>query len=195
MGISIPDEFRPDLAMVGEWQVTSEHVIETDEEKRTEAIALGVRKREVEDAEETTQLTKKRWGPAYRNDPFDEDNGDLDVLLSNATSKGKEASRGSAVKEEVKVEFNVSGTVNSGQAVPTQAAGTTGYVTIKHADRAMPPQAAGTVEFAAIKQESHEEHDMPRDIPPIEAIGKQEGDLGSTGIVFKKRKAKNIRQK
>lgn len=52
MGVSIPEEFRPDMAMAGEWQVTSERIIEPEGEKKPDALALGVRKRAVEEEEE-----------------------------------------------------------------------------------------------------------------------------------------------
>lgn len=92
MGVSIPDEFRPEMAMAGEWQVTSERIIETEDgEKKPDALALGVRKRVLDEEElEAAQVKKRRWGSTYKTYPAEEDNSDLDALLGNVTRKGKE---------------------------------------------------------------------------------------------------------
>jgi hypothetical protein len=66
LGVSIPDGYRPDMAMAGEWQVTAERIIEPDGEKKTDALALGVRKRVVEEDEGEVEVKKRRWGSTYK---------------------------------------------------------------------------------------------------------------------------------
>lgn len=108
MGIEMPSEVRPEMAMAGQWTVTSTKVIEApkegedDEEQKIEARASGVRKREVTEEEQAVEeaiqgLFKKpkRWGRDTKTIPADED-AELDALLSGGPLVKKEA----ATKEE-----------------------------------------------------------------------------------------------
>jgi hypothetical protein len=165
MGVSIPDDFRPDMAMAGEWRVTAERIVEADGEKKPDAIALGVRKRTVEDEEDAVEAKKLRWGSKFKTHPAEEDTGDLDALLANATRKDTVPAVKIDLKEEVK------------QEVKEEAEGD--------------DQNLGGVK----REPSDGETKISEVIPPSDAI-KSEGDKQSTpGVVFKKRKAKNIRQK
>ncbi|KAE8453673.1 hypothetical protein EG329_009184 [Mollisiaceae sp. DMI_Dod_QoI] len=178
MGVSIPDEFRPDMALASEWEVVSERIIEDgdgDGEKKPDAIALGVRKRQVEEEEEEAfEAKKKRWGSAYRTHPVDEDEGDLDALLSNVTRKGKEPAIKSEActefKQEVKTKTKTEGSPN---------------VDIGLSAEAQPP--------AKIKREDSEGNNVVAALSPD--VNQEGEEPVATGIVFKKRKAKNIRQK
>jgi hypothetical protein len=165
MGVSIPDEFRPDMAMAGEWQVTSERVVEENGEKKPDAVALGVRKRAVEDEEEEAEAKKLRWGSRYKTHPVEEDNADLDALLSNVTRK-----------EEIPAVKPEAGIVKE---------------EIKQETKAEAPQPEGVK-----KEPSEEEGKISEVIPPSDVAIKAEGEeQAAPGVVFKKRKAKNIRQK
>jgi hypothetical protein len=165
MGVSIPDEFRPDMAMAGEWQVTSERVVEENGEKKPDAVALGVRKRAVEDEEEEAEAKKLTWGSRYKTHPVEEDNADLDALLSNVTRKEEAPavkSEAEIVKQEVKEEVK--------EEVPQ-------------------PKGVKT-------EPSEEEGKISEVVPPSDIAVKAEGEVqAAPGVVFKKRKAKNIRQK
>ena len=175
MGIAIPDEFRPDMAMAGEWQVTSERVIMPEGEKRPDAMALGVRKREPgEEDEEEVAVKKSRWGSAYRSHPTEEDDGDLNALLSNITRKGNALTPKFETKEDIKQEF-------------TDEPGVTELSRKVEADEDEKP---------AIKREPADGQDPI--LPTFQASDdtvKEEGGETAPGIVFKKRKAKNIRQR
>ena len=94
--------------MPGEWQVTSERIIDPENtEKKPEALALGVRKRVVDEEEaELNEAKKRRWGSTYRTHPTEDRDDDLDALLSNATRKGKEPATKVEVKEENKQEIS-----------------------------------------------------------------------------------------
>jgi hypothetical protein len=173
MGIAIPDEFRPDMAMAGEWQATSERIIEPEGERKPEAIALGVRKREPGDEdEEEVAVKKSRWGSAYRSHPAEEDDGELEALLSNITRKGNALPPQNEAKEDIKTEIKEeSGT--------SEVSGKLGTV---------------EAEKLAIKREpSDGEEPIPATIQILDEIVKEEE--AAPGIVFKKRKAKNIRQR
>ncbi|RDL41808.1 Uncharacterized protein BP5553_01787 [Venustampulla echinocandica] len=189
LGVSIPDEFRPEMAMAGEWQVTSERVIVPDGERGPDAIALGVRKRTVEEEEEDAAETKRRrWGSAYRTHPAAEDNSDLDVLLSNATRKGAgpttktevEKDANSEIKEEAKLE------IDSEIKAEVKLEPENGE---RASDDIQGP--------ASIKKEPSDGTLHLETAPPLsDATVKQEPQTQvAPEIVFKKRKAKNIRQK
>ncbi|KAG0649631.1 WW domain-containing-binding 4 [Hyphodiscus hymeniophilus] len=105
MGVAIPDEFRPDMAMAGEWEVTSERIVEEHGKRKPDAMALGVRKRVPDEAEaEEIESKKRKWGSTYRSHPAEEDDGELDSLLNNVTRKGKVSSVETEIKGEVKEE-------------------------------------------------------------------------------------------
>ncbi|KAL5093226.1 hypothetical protein Trisim1_011031 [Trichoderma cf. simile WF8] len=176
LGVAIPTDFRPEMAIPGEWTVTKTTVIEekdeADAETKTEAKATGVRKREEteeqkEEEEAMRGLFKKprRWGRDSKTMPDDEDE-DLDALLSTTMPLKTEAAENkSAVRKEEVAEDDQS----SEARIPKEE-----NVSIK-AD-------PGTTE-PSIKREPV--------IKPEEA----EEPSGITPVVFKKRKPKGIRSK
>lgn len=111
LGVAIPSDFRPEMAMPGEWTVTKTTVVEekrdANGETKIEAKAIGVRKREEteeqkEEEEAMRGLFKKprRWGRDSKTMPDDEDE-DLDALLSTAVPlKAEAAEEKDAVKKE-----------------------------------------------------------------------------------------------
>lgn len=171
LGVSVPDEFRSDLAMAGEWQVTSERVLDDGSgETKPDALALGVRKREAEDEdEEAKEAKKRRWGTAIRTYPTENNDDDLDALLSHG-SKGKgpdvkpETNNGINIKIEKKSEEDVEPLANSKRE-----------------------------EEPFVKPETQE--DVKIDIKQIPEATEQNSEPAASGVVFKKRKAKNIRQR
>lgn len=176
MGVSIPDEFRPDMAMAGEWQVTEQRIIGEDE-KPLDAKASGVRKRAVEEDEDEVEAKKRRWGSAHRSHPTEDDDADLDALLGNVTGKGKILVPKLEVKDEVKVETKDEPDLLN---APEQVAS---------------GSLDGTAEEKiAIKRESSDDLPLETGVPS-ETIVKEEVELKEPEVVFKKRKAKNIRQR
>ena len=179
MGISIPDGFRPDLAMAGEWQVTSERVIEPEGEKKPAALALGVRKRPVEQDEEgegEIEAKKRRWGSTYKTHPTQAEDDDLDALLSNVTRKDKAPvikAEGDDSKEVIKMEPETSDVTD-------------------HVTAELPVVEE---ELGIKKEPSDSEVPLPATLPPFGDVVKEEDEQSAPGVVFKKRKAKNIRQK
>jgi hypothetical protein len=182
MGVSIPDEFRPDMAMAGEWQVTAEHMLEQDGEegKKPDALALGVRKRTVDEEEEgAIEAKKRRWGTAIRTHPAEEDDGDLDALLSTAMGKGKGPATKMEVKEEVKQEIKEE---PGARTLPSV--------------EAAPPSDDVQKPTGVKREPSDGDTTLNPPVPPLDVKVKQEGEeLSMSGVIFKKRKAKNIRQK
>lgn len=192
LGVSIPQEFRGDLAMVGEWAVTSTTVVE-DKPKEgylgSEARARGVHKRERTEEEKEEEdavrgLFKKprRWGRDSKT-VGGEASEDLDALLSGGlVVKKDDDDDADAVKKEAGAEATAEG--ESGEA--------------------------GVDDVPSVKKEpSHEEDPIPADIPAgpvgpdkadLPLVKAEERDEALAGVeapvvAFKKRKPKNIRQK
>ncbi|KAG8165151.1 hypothetical protein KVR01_005426 [Diaporthe batatas] len=91
LGVSLPDEFRKDLAMAGDWQVTSTTIVtETSADASNPgASARGVHKRErtdedIEEDKAIRGLFKKprSWGRDSRTAAGDGGSADLEALLS-----------------------------------------------------------------------------------------------------------------
>ncbi|KAI5859250.1 hypothetical protein GGS23DRAFT_326743 [Durotheca rogersii] len=181
MGIDVPTELRGEMAMAGEWTVTNTRVIDDAPKPDTpgaapgnvDAIAIGSRKRpkkEDDDEEEENtirSLSKKsrRWGRG-ENDAADED-AELDTLLSTTIPKS------------FKVEEQHRDT-DSGDGLPGPERDYTPSIKLEHKDDgqalAIIPPASSDAAESLPKQEAHVENETPT-------------------IVFKKRKAKNIRQR
>ncbi|CEJ80157.1 hypothetical protein VHEMI00360 [[Torrubiella] hemipterigena] len=113
MGIEMPSELRPEMAMAGQWTVTSTKIIEAptksedgDDPTKVEGRANGVRKREVteeekeeEDAMRGLFKKPKKWGRDTKTMPADEDK-ELDALLNGALLVKKEPIDANIVKKE-----------------------------------------------------------------------------------------------
>lgn len=197
MGVAIPDEFRGDMAMAGEWQVTAERVIDQDEEKNPDAIGFGVRKRaalDEEEEEEAKEAKRRRWGNAHKTHPVDDDDADLDALLSKSISKGKNVT----VKGEDDADLDalMSKSISKGK-----------NATIKgedDADPAFKDDDATKLELEdakipSIKLEPSDGDMQVSDsgLPQMHAeadVKQDEGDI-TGGVVFKKRKPKALRQR
>lgn len=94
MGIAVPDEYRGDMALAGEWKVTSQRNIE--EPKAEEPLSVGIRKRKFEGQEEEEEageiVVRRGWGSTLKRFPGNDraDTTDLDSLLSGVTTAKKE---------------------------------------------------------------------------------------------------------
>ncbi|KAF4458079.1 hypothetical protein F53441_87 [Fusarium austroafricanum] len=172
MGVAMPSDFRPEMAMPGEWTVTNTRIIETNtgenEEAKVEARANGVRKREVTEDEKEEEdavrgLFKKprRWGRDSKAMPQQEDQ-ELDALLSGSTFTPR------TVKEEVKEEVEDTKDV-------------------KKEDAATPDTEVKAEDAPDVKTEAPAE--------PLIKPEPEEAESGVQTVVFKKRKPKGIRQK
>ncbi|KAI1196699.1 hypothetical protein F5X97DRAFT_203990 [Nemania serpens] len=183
MGVDVPTELRRDMALAGEWAVTSSRVIDdapkpddSDADSKpasADAVATGVRKRpkqedeedKHEEAEGIRGLFKRprRWGRDTK-DAVEED-AELSALLSTPlTNLAKKEERAEAEQPDVKDDS----TPNIKKEEP-------------EADGPLPgiaePAAGGHRSVGTAVKEEHDEK-------PAEPV-----------VVFKKRKPKNIRQK
>ncbi|KIW95224.1 uncharacterized protein Z519_03808 [Cladophialophora bantiana CBS 173.52] len=95
MGIKVPEEFRSEMAMVGDWQVVSQQVV--DESPSETPLSIGVKKRKYEGQEEDEEekqeageaVVRRGWGATTKRYPG-EDKADLDELLSGSISLKRE---------------------------------------------------------------------------------------------------------
>lgn len=203
LGVALPQEFRNELAMPGEWSVTSTTIVEdksnADDEDEQAGIstARGVHKRErteeqLEHEEAVKGLFKKprRWGRDSRG--LAEGSEDLDALLSGGLMVKKK----DEVEEELKQEEDQ-------RPVKDESVEAEGQGGVKKEDgiqtvKEEPEEDSGPI-LAEIKAEGGKEPALP----PVDGtnVKTEDGEKGTEAaadvpvVAFKKRKAKNIRQK
>ena len=103
MGIAVPNEFRGEMALAGDWQVVSQKTVESGQEtEKGSLLTVGVRKRKFEGQEEDEgageTVQRKGWGSTTKRYPSHA-HRDLDVLLAGNISAKKEESL-PALKQE-----------------------------------------------------------------------------------------------
>lgn len=182
MGISIPEEFRGDMALTGDWQTTSVQVIQPENEeyekegKGAEGRGIGVHKRKHEGHDEEEdyddgaghgrepgKIVSKGWGQRTKEYPGDDE--DLDALLAST-------------KNVKKVKPSVPEGEEPSEDVP-------GPVKEEGGDTAVKSEEASQV-----KEEEPSGAAGARPEPPV----KDEPGEPTSGVVFKKRKPKAIRK-
>lgn len=189
MGVTVPEEFRRENAMAGEWQVVNQRAIlpKEPEVKNEEDIDVklglnvGVRKRKVEEdvEEEVTKLEQGRRRPRYGRDikklPGDDD--DLDALLESTTTFTKR------LKGDPKVEEKTEDNIQPSEA-PSQEHETNSLAAIDEQDNSSAPnvKAEDTIGSDSVQDSFHD----------LDA--KQNAEDENIGSIFKKRKPKAVRQ-
>lgn len=169
MGIAIPEEFRGEMALTGEWQTVSQRVIGADDGETPDksGLSVGVRKRKHEDDEEdedqqTKMFVSKGWGSRFREYPGAPED-DLDALLES-TKDIKKAK----------------------PTAPTQESPGDPEAPIKREDNEQTTEAD---QSSCPKEERPSAIDQSS-VPPI----KSEAEEATPGVVFKKRKPKAMRK-
>jgi hypothetical protein len=186
MGVVVPEEYRREMAMAGEWQTVS---VTPVAEPSTGvlgpgSLAFGVRKRKMEEeaeeeaAEVAAAVKHKQWGSKFKTYPgkksrLDEDGDDVEALLGGIITKDEPKD------EEVDVKWE------HGDNIPADST-------------EQPLDVAPTIK----KEESLEEGAAPIKIeaqPLDPAVKMEDAAIAEEkppggGIVFKKRKPKIIRQ-
>ncbi|KAI9883632.1 MAG: hypothetical protein M1823_004597 [Watsoniomyces obsoletus] len=169
MGVAVPEEFRGDLALAGQWQVVAEHRIKSQEEEEEDKKNFRNsrdRKRKVgneesESEEEEEPRRRKAWGSSIKTYPggqFPED--DLDALLgSTKTIQRPDMSESHDQEQLLLNQKDAAG----GESVASE----------------QPKDGTPTV-----KREPLDE---------VEVKTESRVETEASGVVFKKRKAKNIR--
>ena len=183
MGVAVPEDYRREVAMAGEWETVSVRQItqtppppdsksgiknedESKEDMKTEAKAFGVRKRKLDTGENGDEPAledanrEKPWGSRFRKFPRNEggEEDDIEALLGGAKKPKTEA-----------------------DATPD-------------AETASGDQQPAKIDDPIIKEETMETTltDLPGpaeiDKPDAAANEEKKEELPGAGIIFKKRK-------
>lgn len=174
LGVTVPEGFRKENAMVGDWQTSARRVIwdnksDIKDEQEVDVkpgLNIGVRNRKPEGKEEVEEekvqleegTRRPRYGRDIRKLP-DEDDDDLDALLGSASCVLKKQKTESIDEEK--------------SAIPIATSGE------KQKDRS----EEGSGEIVQVKQEASDESSLV----PIKAENTSAGDE-DVGSIFKKRK-------
>ncbi|GFF27276.1 uncharacterized protein C18H10.07 [Aspergillus udagawae] len=174
MGIAIPDGYRGELALAGEWQTVSERVIRPDDdaEEGKPGSSIGVRKRKMEGDEEEQEARQEAerfvsqgWGSRTRQYPGAQSDADLDALLDS--TKDVKKVKLSTPDEQSKENATKEGATPSNDAAARESV------------------------LPSVKSEDKEAAQLATsDNPAV----KQEDEAAPTGVVFKKRKPKVLRK-
>lgn len=133
MGIKVPEHFRPEMAMAGDWQVLSSQTV--DESTQEAPLSIGVKKRKLEGQEDEDEeeaaageaAIRRGWGTTTKRYPG-RDQTDLDDLLTGSISLKKERTDSGAVrskaesKDALKQERSCSSqTAENGMLLPSKS--------------------------------------------------------------------------
>ena len=194
MGVAVPEDFRRETAMAGDWQTVSEIPVYDGDVKKEEDTkdvkpvmagdnpsrkAFGVRKRKLDDeagsADEGDRVVRKGWGSTIKPYPGANEDLDLDALL-NGTKKSASTHVGanSQTQEPLFDKRPDHASLNAGEENPAS-----NTLFIKREDSG--PDGALT--------DLNDSADGPQ------TALKHEEEEPTGGVIFKKRKAKSIRQK
>jgi len=178
MGVAVPEEYRRDMALAGEWQTLSETKIEP-EGLEGAAKSIGVRKRKHEGDEEENEhspepITRQGWGSRMKTYPgAEDDDEDLDALLASTKDlKKTKAAMPTAAKEELEK-------LEEQKQQPVSV--------VKTENEAPDSKTSGTDEPPQVKTEEPGEVSMP-------AVHEKSPAEEAAGPVFKKRKPKVMRK-
>lgn len=190
LGVAIPDEFRKEMAMAGDWETLSERPIyesrfmkEEDVDVKPDRLSMGVRKRRYEGQEEDEEagelVVRKTWGSTFRTHSEAGLNGenDLDDLLASTGTKGNRGRRMGGSTEVPRHSNPEAGSKIEAQGKQDLQSGD--EPSIKRED-------SGEVTTSMFS---------PSETNNSTPGFKQEDDASATAVVFKKRKVKPIRQK
>ncbi|KAJ5949460.1 Zinc finger U1-type [Penicillium verhagenii] len=196
MGVAIPQEYRGDMALTGEWETVSEQQLDIPEGARS----IGIRKRKLEGDEDEEggqipeQYVNKWWGSRMKIYPGADDDGeeeDLDALFASTKDlkKPKVDTEATSLKEQ-ESPFTLAPKKEEGNDADDQIAGS------KAPPAATEPDVNGS---SPVKKEEIELSAIPlaSTTPESESVSKNEAVTESEeapGVVFKKRKAKVMRK-
>ena len=188
MGVAVPEDFRREMAMAGDWQTVSERPVnEAMKEEDLKdikasapdigpaAVNIGVRKRKYEGQEEEEEagerVVKKGWGSTLRTYAGADEETDLDALLDGTKTASHKAT------------IQASTAISSCGVIGGDASD------VARADSEQSP-AAPLIK----KEESNQPSDAYSLRDSTDTAPSKTEEL-SAGIVFKKRRPKQMRQK
>jgi hypothetical protein len=95
LGVAVPDQFKKEHAMIGEWKTVERTITpqKSDDSYLPSSQAMGVRKRKFDEGEdeEIVEMAGRRkgWGQSFKSLP-DQDDEDVDALFAAVTTKKEE---------------------------------------------------------------------------------------------------------
>lgn len=189
MGVAVPEDFRREMAMAGDWQTVSERPVNEGVKKEEDAkdvkpstsgigpavVNIGVRKRKYEGQEEEEEsderVVRKGWGSTTRTYPGADEDIDLDALLG-----GTKTASNTATRQPSPASALDGASINDTKPIA------------RAEDGPLPGMPSIKKEVSDSPLAAHPSHEGTH----ILSINTEEP---SAGIVFKKRKPKQIRQK
>ncbi|OJD20622.1 hypothetical protein ACJ73_08042 [Blastomyces percursus] len=190
MGVAIPEEFRGDMALAGDWKVVEETAAESKDRADADALAglnvrVGKRKFEGQEEEAAGEIVmRKGWGSTTREFPRKEKEEDLDALLQRTTELKRKRREGETpdVKAEAK-EDTVDVKVEVIAKKETSGPDDEDILPVKNEEGEGGPTMVGTKYEEAEKGGSRSVGEAPKDTAE-EAV---------PSVVFKKRRPKHTR--
>ena len=196
MGVAVPEDFRREMAMAGDWETVSETPVHEDFVKKEEdtkdakssalkdgpsQLNIGVRKRKYEGQEEEEEagekVMRKGWGSTTKAYPGSNSDADLDTLLNNTRpSNSVGANSDDNIVEPLQPILEMSS--SSMPTKPESETLTAPSVPSIKTETSIPDEPLASLDPHSDGQQTTVKH---------------EDD--TSGIVFKKRKAKQIRGK
>ena len=191
LGVAVPEDFRKEMAMAGDWQTTSQRLIydtvkkeEDNEDVKTGGLNIGVRKRKFEGQEEEEAagetVVRRGWGSTIRTYPGAEKDGDNDLDALLKTKKALKSGGGGMGRTALTDGYSraeQSDKIFNGQEVQPPVSDPT---QIKR------EESSGDAATAEMVSEQGATKEVPI---------KHEEDTAVPGVMFRKRKAKPTRQK
>ncbi|OQD87758.1 hypothetical protein PENANT_c005G08984 [Penicillium antarcticum] len=182
MGVAVPEEFRRDMALAGEWQTLSETKIEPTQGIDGPTKSVGVRKRKHEGEEEEEDehapepIVNKGWGSRTKQYPGAQDDEDLDDLF--ASTKDIKKTKTFTPKVELDGQYTTTGEADA---------------TAKSVKNEDEPTKLETQEKSATEVKTEVKTEEPLQVAePTEE--KPQTEDATPGVVFKKRKPKTMRK-
>lgn len=192
MGVAVPEDFRREMAMAGDWQTISQKPVYENVEKKEDTndvkpslvtgdpskISIGVRKRKFDGQEEEEEagekVVRKGWGSKLRAYPGASNDLTLDALLN---------------KTKLPAPSDTGLGDDQGETLPS--------ISGEQPHDILDKEVTATLATTAIKREDSQTYDGLASLnPSVDGQDvKDEDEVPPGGIVFKKRKAKPIRQK
>ncbi|KAJ6189452.1 hypothetical protein N7519_004360 [Penicillium mononematosum] len=176
MGVAVPQEFRADMAIAGDWQTTSETVIEVKQGLEGPTKSVGIRKRKLEGEEEDEHapepIINKGWGSRMRQYPGAQEEEGLDDLLAST----KDIKRTKTFTPKVELDEQETATEPPAPTMKTE-------------DDPTKPGAQETNGSVTVKSEEPAQSLVE---PIVEE--KPQSEDAAPGVVFKKRKPKAMRK-
>ena len=185
LGVAVPEEYRPALALSGEWHTVSETIIEPqvkeESEVKPDQRIIGVRKRKRPDGEQDAEdiaegAPSRNWGATRRAYPEDgeREHEQLESILRATAPSGSAFTEGSS---NIKAE-DVGGDIRADLVAPPR------YMSLLEPETQVVP---------AIKEESTDDKKVSMLDADLSAVSA--GPISEDAVFFKKRKSKPLRKR